>query len=395
MATDFLHGVETVTVDRGPRPVQTVRSAVIGLIGTAPAADAEAFPLDEPVLITSRGQAAKIGATGTLPKAIEGIFDQIGAFVVVVRVAEGAGADDAAKLEATLENIIGEVEAGTGKLTGAHALRAAESAVGVTPKLLIAPGFTSIRPIVNAAATKNPVVDALKSHAERMRAHVIFLGPNTTDAAALTYRAEHSGRRLFMVDPGINGGEDPAARIAGLIAKTDATEGFWQSPSNRVINGVNSLDRPIDYADGDPTTRANLLNADEVATIIRADGFRLWGNRTLSEDPKWAFLSRSRVADMIDESIQRGHRWAVDKGITRGYFDDVTGSVNLFLRSLQSRGGILGGKCWADPDFNQPTDLAAGGATFSYEFTSPPPAERVTFRSHSVDDYLANIFTVA
>ena len=36
MAANYLHGVETVEVERGPRPVRTVKSAVIGLIGTAP-----------------------------------------------------------------------------------------------------------------------------------------------------------------------------------------------------------------------------------------------------------------------------------------------------------------------------------------------------------------------
>jgi len=40
-ATDFLHGVEVIEIDDGPRPIQTVRSAVIGLVGTAP--DARAY----------------------------------------------------------------------------------------------------------------------------------------------------------------------------------------------------------------------------------------------------------------------------------------------------------------------------------------------------------------
>lgn len=35
MTTNFLHGVEVVELTSGVRPIQTVRSAVIGLIGTA------------------------------------------------------------------------------------------------------------------------------------------------------------------------------------------------------------------------------------------------------------------------------------------------------------------------------------------------------------------------
>lgn len=51
MATTFLHGVEALELDTGIRPIRTVRSAVIGLIGTAPDADDTVFPLNTPVLI--------------------------------------------------------------------------------------------------------------------------------------------------------------------------------------------------------------------------------------------------------------------------------------------------------------------------------------------------------
>ena len=83
MADHFLHGVEVVEIDNGPRPIRTVRSSVIGLVGTAPDADEQRFPLNTPVLIAgSRLEAAKLGTTGTLPMAIDGIFDQAGALVV-------------------------------------------------------------------------------------------------------------------------------------------------------------------------------------------------------------------------------------------------------------------------------------------------------------------------
>ena len=39
MAANYLHGPETIEVENGARPVKTVKSAVIGLIGTAPMGD--------------------------------------------------------------------------------------------------------------------------------------------------------------------------------------------------------------------------------------------------------------------------------------------------------------------------------------------------------------------
>ncbi|MCF6777950.1 phage tail protein, partial [Thiotrichales bacterium 19X7-9] len=68
--SEFYHGVEIVEIDGGARPIRTVKSSVIGLIGTAPDADENVFPLNTPVLIAgSRLDAVKLGSIGTLPNA--------------------------------------------------------------------------------------------------------------------------------------------------------------------------------------------------------------------------------------------------------------------------------------------------------------------------------------
>jgi phage tail sheath protein FI len=465
--TDFLHGVETVVVDRGPRPIQTVRSSVIGLIGTAPDANDVAFPLNTPVLVNRRQAAAMIGKDGTLPKAIDAIFDQGGALIVVVRVETDEQENEQLSL------VIGGVDSETGAFTGIHAFRAAETETGVAPMILIAPGFTHQRPLgvashnvtaqgtgyteatvaftgggtgavlptatviieggkvtglefqslgygivspvtatitgtgtgatvtVAIGAAANPVVGEMKQLADGMKAHIIADGPSTTDAAAFAYRNDHGTRRVFIVDPTVSGWdvksstyslERGSARVAGLISRVDNEMGFWESPSNKEVYGIAGLGRPIDYAYGDKNSRANILNENQIATFIRDDGWYLWGNRTCSADEKFAFLSVSRTSDMIDISIAKAHRWAVDRSITKNYLEDVTASVRQYLRQLKVRGAILGGDCWVDPEFNQPADITQGHVTFSYDFTPPYPAERVTFRSHLVSDYIRNLF---
>ncbi|WP_223672515.1 hypothetical protein [Proteus terrae] len=63
MDEQYLHGTEIVEIDNGARPIRTAQSGVIGLVGTAPDADATAFPLNTPALIAgSRREAAKLGA---------------------------------------------------------------------------------------------------------------------------------------------------------------------------------------------------------------------------------------------------------------------------------------------------------------------------------------------
>ncbi|NCD17647.1 MAG: phage tail protein, partial [Actinobacteria bacterium] len=39
MSDAFLHGIEYIEIDDGFRQIETIRTSVIGLIGTAPAAD--------------------------------------------------------------------------------------------------------------------------------------------------------------------------------------------------------------------------------------------------------------------------------------------------------------------------------------------------------------------
>jgi phage tail sheath protein FI len=395
MTEQFLHGVEVVEIDDGIRPIQTVRSSVIGIVGTAPRADASVFPLNTPVLITSsRTKAAKLLANagsndGTLPSAIDSIFDQTGAAVVVIRVEEGE--NDAA----TVANVIGGVNSQTGEYEGVQALLAAQSILGVSPRILIAPGFTHQRDAQNA----NAVVAELVGIADRIRAAIIADGPNTTDEDAIAYAGDFGSKRVYVVDPFVKKLDasgntivaPSSAIVAGLIAKSDAERGFWWSPSNQTIAGITGVARSIDFTLGDANSRANILNENKVATIIREDGFRLWGNRTLSADPKWAFLSVVRTSDIINDSLLRAHLWAVDRNITKTYVEDVTESVNDFLRTLTKLGAILGGKCYADPDLNTPENIAAGKVYFDFDFTPPYPAEKVTFRSHLVNDYITEI----
>lgn len=396
--TGFLHGVEVIEVDTGARAIRTVRSSVIGIVGTAPDADPEKFPYNTPVLIAgSRTEAADLdtegNGEGTLPAALNGIFDQAGAVVIVVRVEEGE--DD----DATLSNVIGGVDSGDDSYMGVHALLGAESEVGFTPRILCAPGFTHQRPDDAGTPQANPVVSELVGIAERLRAVIVADGPNTTDAAAIDYSEDFGSARVYLVDPWVKVFRDgdivtePAsARVAGVIAKIDDERGFWWSPSNNVINGITGTARSIDFKLGDANSRANLLNEQDVTTIIRQNGFRLWGNRTLSEDPMWAFLSVRRTGDILNDSLQRAHLWAVDRNITRTYVQDVEDGVNAYIRSLVAQGALLGGRCWADPDLNTAQNIQQGKVFFNFDFTPPYPAEHITFRSKLTDEYIEEVF---
>ncbi len=385
MADTFLHGAQVLEIDGGARPIRTASSGIIGLVGTAPAADETKFPLNVPVLIAgSRLEAAKLGDEGTLPQALDGVFDQVGAVVVVVRVEEGV---DAAS---TLSNVVGDIDADTNEYSGILALLSAESVVKVQPRILIATGFSH----------QKAVADQLIIVAEQLRAYALLDGPNTTDNAAITYRENFGSRRCEVIDPWYRVWDTktdahiiqpPSARHAGVMARVHSTQGFWWSNSNQEIFGIDGLSRSVNFKLDDPACRANLLNEKHVTTTIQQNGFKVWGNRTCSDDAKWVFKNVVITNDLIADSLVRAHLWAMDRNITKTYVEGVTEGVNNYLRHLKNIGAIAGGVCWVDPDLNPPDQIQQGSVYFDYDFSAYAPAEKITFRSHMVNGYLKEV----
>ena len=93
MPASFLHGIEVIEVGSGPIPVTVVKSAVVGLIGTAPSwavqAPAAAPAVNTPMLVSSALDAANFGPMVrgyTIPYALSAIQNQGAGQVIVVNV---------------------------------------------------------------------------------------------------------------------------------------------------------------------------------------------------------------------------------------------------------------------------------------------------------------------
>jgi len=384
----FLHGVAVAEINQGINKVKTSSSSVVGVIGTAPEAT-EDFPLNTPVLIAgSYTEAAKLGATGTLPTALEGILAQTGAMVVVVRIAEGVasgeGNDAITAAEATINNVIGSVSS-DGTYNGVYSFLASKSVLGVTPRILCAPGFSV-----------KEVITELNIIANRLRAIVVADCPaNETNENLIRFVSDCASERIYAVYPQVLNTKNEAVPaspyVAGVIARTDNDDGFWVSPSNKAINGIIGLSKPIDFALGDASCRANYLNEQNITTIINQNGYKLWGNRSTAGAGSYQFLCVRRTADVISDSILQSHLWAVDRNVVKNYLTDVTESVNAFLAALKSQGAILAGKCVANRELNTAANITEGKVYFDFEFTPAYPAEQVTFRAYLSEDNIESI----
>ena len=383
MATDYHHGVRVVEVNDGIRPIRTIATAVVGVVCTAADADATYFPVDTPVLVTNIMEAiGKAGVQGTLAKTLDAIADQGAPIVVVVRVAEGL--DEAA----TTTAVIGTVTA-AGAYTGMQALLAAEAKLGVRPRILACPGLDT-----QAVAT------ALATVAQKLRAfaYVSAWGCDTV-SDAIAYRAGFSQRELMLIWPDFLEWDTATsstatawatARAVGLRAKLDEEIGWHKTLSNIGVNGVTGISKDVFFDLQNPATDAGLLNADEITTLVRRDGFRFWGSRTCSDDPLFAFESAVRTAQILADTIADAHMWAIDKPMHPSLVKDIIEGINAKFREMKSLGYIIDANAWYNAEVNDATTLKSGKLYIDFDYTPVPPLENLVFQQRITDRYLVD-----
>jgi len=383
MPTDYHHGVRVVEINDGTRPIRVIDTSIIGMVCTAADADATAFPLDTPVLVTNMLTASgKAGDTGTLAKSLDAIADQTNTLGVIVRVAPGATAAE------TTSNVIGSVTS-TGQYKGMKALLAAKAQLGVKPRILGCPGLDTL-----AVATE------LAGLAQKLRGFAyLSADASVTKEEAVAYRENFGQREAMVIWPDFVSWDTatnayaPASAIAralGLRAKIDNEVGWHKSLSNVAVNGVTGLSKDVFWDLQDPATDAGYLNAADVTTLIRNDGFRFWGSRTCSADPLFAFEPYTRTAQVLADTMADAHFWAVDLPMNPSLAKDIIEGIRAKFRELKALGYIIDGDCWFDPEPNTKEVLKSGKLYIDYDYTPVPPLENLMFRQRITDRYLVD-----
>ncbi len=386
-AANYHHGVRVLEINEGQRAIRVISTAVLGLIATAADADAAAFPLNTPVLVTKVDAAiAKAGTSGTLAGALTAIKDQARPIVVVVRVEEGQGVDATAKEQDQNAKVIGTAVGS--QYTGMQALLAAKAKLGVQPRILGAPGLDS-----------QAVTTAMVSVAQKLRAFVYAEGRGDDVSEVIDYRENFEGRELMLLWPRVKVSQpgtgavveaSPVAFAMGLRARIDAEQGWHKTLSNVPMNGVLGITKDVYWDLQNPDTDAGLLNAAGITTLIRSQGFRFWGSRTCSTDELFAFESATRTAQILADTMAEGHFWAVDKPLHPSLVKDVLEGINAKMRELKTMGYILDGRAWYDETINEAATLKVGKLTLDYDYTPVPPLEDLSFRQRITDKYYAD-----
>lgn len=335
----------------------------------------EAFPLNVPTVIAgSSTKAAKLGATGTLPADINDIFNQTKALIVVVRVPDVA---DSIKMSENVRHGLNQLPT-SGQLNE------------VMPRIIIAPNFSVL----------DPVAAQIEVIANKVRGVGYIDSPSFATVKDVVLRRQKYGKRIEILRPRVfttsssgNTSRAYSACAAGLRCRIDNENGFWWSKSNQQIMGVTALEQIDEYIIGDDTCVANLLNKNQVSTIVRRSGFKHWGNYLCNTDPQWAFECVRRTADVIEDSIaDTVENEFIDRPIDLHLGDDIIESINGFIRYLFEIGAINGGKAWLDPELNTKESLAAGKLYINVEFAPKSPCQSVIITYRINNDYTVEQF---
>ena len=380
----FLHGIRVDEVKNTSRSIATVATAVIGLVATAPAADAAMFPIDTAVAVADLDAAIAVaGDTGTLKAALRAIRGQVDAPVVVVRVTPGATAAD------TAVAVVGIDEAGV--KTGMQALLTAPAQLDLHPRILGAPGLES-----------ETVTEGLVAVARKLRARVYAAAVGDDRAEAIAHRALYpDARELTLLWPAVTapyGAQGasiavPVAAVAmGGRAAIDATQGWHKTLSNVPLADIDGLAADVTFDIQDEACDANVLNAAEIVTVVRMGGsLRFWGNRTCAaKDSDFVFESAVRTAHILADTIALGLVWAMDKPLVPSLAKDIVEQINAKFRELKRTGRILGATASFVPAKNPTASLKLGRLTISYRYGFVPPLEALTLEQEISDEFFAD-----
>lgn len=130
----------------------------------------------------------------------------------------------------------------------------------------------------------------------------------------------------------------PCGHVAGTVARGDARTGVHHAPANERLEGV------LDVGTGVDDARQAGLNAAGI-NCIRAfpgRGVRVWGARTLSAQPAWAYVGVRRVFLTLGRWISLHLAAAAFEPGTPLLWARVGREVSTYLEEMFRRGALRG-----------------------------------------------------
>jgi phage tail sheath protein FI len=352
-----------------PPPAPGLLTGVPAFLGYA---DDGPFGQPQPLTLWPQFQ-AQFGAPregGFLAYAVRGFFENGGLLCYVVRLDDSATA-----------------------LAGLRAGLAALEAVDPVD-LLCAPDI-----MMSASLTTTPDVDAVTALQAEVLADCQRTGGRFAILDAVlnadAHTAETQGSTLASQDgalyhpwlwaPGQDGRPlylPPCGHVAGIYSRSDQQTGVHKAPANEAIDGV--LDLRVNLTD-DVIGR---LYASGVNCLraVPGRGIRVWGARTLSDDPGWRSIGARRVFLTMGRWLERFLTQLAYEPNDVRLWVRIMRELTAYLDDLFQHGALKGRspeeaffvKC--DSETNPPEVIDAGMVVTNVGVALTAPAEFIVVR---------------
>ena len=189
---------------------------------------------------------------------------------------------------------------------------------------------------------------------------------------------EHTGERHYI---------PPCGHVAGCYAHSDRQTGVHKAPANVALEGVLGLSKAIS------TVQQATLNADQDTSgsinclrILPGRGIRVWGARTLSPDPTWAYINVRRLVITIGRWIETHLATLLFEPNTPALWAAIRRELQVYLMGLLQQGALQGNspseafyvKC--DAETNSPAVQTTGAVVTELGVAPTVPSEFVVVR---------------
>lgn len=302
----------------------------------------------------------------------------------------------------TPAEVIGGVNAQTGKYSGLELVNSVFPKFRLVPGIIAAPGFSENSGVAAVMRAKADNISGIFTGI-----CVVDIPSDSTGAKVYSdvteWKNSHNyvAERMIVCWPKISlDGKvfHMSTQLVGLMNKTDSAHKDlpFKSPSNELLQ----MDSCVNDA-GDEVMltleQANYLNSQGIVTALNwVGGWRAWGNRTgaypSNTDAKDCFIPVRRMFDFLGNQFILTFWQKTDQPITPRLIRSIVNSFNMYLNSLVAVEALLGGRVEFREDENSYTDILNGIIKFHVFITPPVPAEVIESILEYDPEYLSVLY---
>jgi len=286
----------------------------------------------------------------------------------------------------TASDIIGGVNASTGAEKGLEVIRQIYPKLGLTPGLILAPGWSHNASVAAVMRSKCQEINKLFTCEA-----VVDIAANASTGAAVYTDLLTAKTNLGVTDPHVilcwpkvKSGEKVfffSAVWAAMTAYCDAQHGDvpYKSPSNELLNVTAAV-----LDDGTEVlldiSQASLANSYGIVVAINDQGWKSWGNNTSAypgnTDTKDRWIACRRMMSWYRNRFILTYKDKVDDPVNPRLVEAFVDSENMYLNSLSTGdGAIAGGVIYYDEAANTKEKIMNGEVHFDTKIAFWTPGE--------------------